>query len=116
VCISSSDTPIWPGEPRQPECGQIVIEIRGEGVIPSEARVAGVSKAVCYKVTSKNPYWQTQGQTRHEVLWQSRLTSKVAVLQNNAWQTFPDRDDLDAQRWSTYSCPGAYESTSKPNE
>jgi hypothetical protein len=105
VCISSSDTPIWPGEPRQPECGKVVVKTIAKGVVPANAVAQGISQAVCYTVTIQNPYWTTQGTTRHEVAWQSHTYNKVAVYQNDAWQLSPDREDLDDQMWSDYGCP-----------
>ncbi len=32
TCVT--DTAIWPGEPRQPECGQVHIDVLGEGTAP----------------------------------------------------------------------------------
>jgi hypothetical protein len=106
VCISPSDTPIWPGEPRQPECGQVSVKTIARGVVPAQAASQlGVSQAVCYTVTIQNPYWNTQGATRHEVDWQTHTFNKVAIYQNEAWQISPDREDVDAQMWADYACP-----------
>ena len=110
VCISMEETPIWPGEPRMPECGRVEVTVVGEGVVPDTARASGVTRAVCYRVVSENPYWRTLGETRHEVRWYGRIASKVAVLLNGEWQIFPDQGNLDEQRWADYSCPGPYES------
>ena len=107
-CISVGDTPIWPGEARQPECGHFDVEIAEEGTIPSTPQAAGVTRAICYRITVENPRWQTMGQTRHEVLWSSRSFSKVAILKNGGWQTFPDEDRQDEQRWVEFGCPGPY--------
>ena len=76
--------------------------------MPPSEQAEGVAQAICYRITIENPRWQTMGQTRHEVLWSSRSYSKVAVLQNGKWQTFPDEDKQDEQRWSVYGCPGNY--------
>ncbi len=111
VCISPNDAPIWPGEARQPECGSVDIRTVGEGVVPADALASGITRAVCYTVKVDNPAWTTQGTTRHELRWHARAAGKVAVLQNDIWQTFPDQYDLDAQRWATYGCPGQYENT-----
>jgi hypothetical protein len=105
VCIDPSDTPIWPGEPRQPECGRVNVKTIAKGVLPSDAAMQGISRAVCYTVAIENPYWTTQGTTRHEVNWQTHAYNKVAVYQNGAWQLTPDREDLDEQLWSEYACP-----------
>jgi hypothetical protein len=107
-CIRADDTPIWPGEGRQPECGQVKVEALEDGVLPPSAQAAGVSRAICYQFTVENPRWQTMGQTRHEVMWSSRSYSKVALLQNGEWQTYPDEDSKDEQRWLEFGCPGQY--------
>jgi hypothetical protein len=108
VCISAEDTPPWPGEARQPECGRFDVDMVEEGIVPPLEKAAGVTKAICYRITVENPRWQTMGQTRHEVLWSSRSYSKVAILQNGKWQTFPDEDKQDEQRWVDFNCPGSY--------
>jgi len=108
TCISPDDTPIQPGVDRQPECGKVYIEMIKEGVVPAPDQVAGVTRAICYRITVEYPRWQTMGQTRHEVLWPSRSYSKVAILQNRKWQTFPNEDKQDEQRWQVFGCPGAY--------
>lgn len=107
-CISAGDTPIWPGEARQPECGHFDVEMAEEGIVSSKSQASGVTRAICYRITVENPRWQTMGQTRHEVLWSSRKFSKVAILQNGEWQTFPDEDQQDEQRWAEFGCPGQY--------
>ena len=108
TCIKAEDTPVWPGEARQPECGRVNVDMAEEGVVPLPEQEAGVTRAICYRITVENPRWQTMGQTRHEVLWSARSYSKVAVLQNDEWQTFPHEDRLDEQRWLDFGCPGAY--------
>ncbi len=110
-CISRDDTPIQPNEARQPECGRVNIRVVGKGQVPADAQAAGITQAICYKVSIENPYWTTLATTRHEVEWKGRTASKVTVLQNNAWQIFPDQGNLDEQRWATFACPEAYEST-----
>ncbi len=105
VCINPGDTPIWPGEPRQPECGRVIVKTIARGVLPSDAAEQGISRAVCYTVTIENPYWTTQGTTRHEINWQSHTFNKVAIYQNDFWQLSPDREDLDEERWSKFACP-----------
>jgi hypothetical protein len=112
TCISPDDTPIQFNEARQPECGRVDIRVVGEGKVPPEEEALGVTGAICYKVAVQNPYWTTLATTRHEVMWKSRTSSKVAVLQNDAWQVFPDQDNFDMQRWAAYACPEHYESTS----
>jgi hypothetical protein len=107
VCIE--DVPIWPGEPRQPECGQVEPRIVGQGVVPVALRGTGVTKALCFRVTVTNPYWSTQGQTRHEIVRQSRTASKVAVLQAGSWTVPPDEEITDRQRWIDFACPGPYD-------
>jgi hypothetical protein len=108
ACIRANDTPVWPGEGRQPECGQVELDLLEEGVVPPSAQAAGVSRVLCYQVTVENPRWQTMGQTRHEVLWSSRSYSKVALLQNGEWQTYPNEDRGDERRWLEFRCPGQY--------
>ena len=104
-CISSSDTPIWPGEPRQPECGTVDIKVLGRGIIPEEQKAKGITEAICYQATYQNPYWSTLGTTRHEVKWAARTAYQVTVLQNRSWQIFPEEEQQDQQRWAMYSCP-----------
>ena len=113
VCIT--DTPISPGEPRQPACGDVTIVEAGRGTIPSERRAEGIAQAVCYKVTYTTPHWTTLGTTRHEIDWSGRIASKVAVLQNGEWKTYPDREDQDEPRWAEFGCPAGYESKSLPS-
>lgn len=108
TCISPDDTPIQPGVDRQPECGRVYIDITKEGIVPEPDQAAGVTRAICYRITIESPRWQTMGQTRHEVLWSSRSYNKVAILLNGIWQTFPDEDKKDEQRWIDFSCPGSY--------
>ena len=108
VCISPDETAIWPGEPRQPECGRLDIGMVREGVVPTAEQAQGVIQAICYRITIENPRWGTMGQTRHEILWFARSYSKVALLENGKWQIFPDEDIQDEQRWLDYDCPGPY--------
>ena len=108
TCISSDDTPIQPGVARQPECGRVNIETVREGVVPASEQAAGVTRAICYQIMVEYPRWQTMGQTRHEVLWSERRYSKVALLQNGEWQTFPNEDIQDEQHWLGFGCPGPY--------
>ena len=107
-CIGADEPPVWPGDARMPECGQFVVEMVKEGIVPPSEQIAGIAKAICYRITVENPRWQTMGQTRHEVLWSSHSYSKVAILQNEKWKTFPDEDKQDEQRWIDFSCPGSY--------
>jgi hypothetical protein len=107
-CIGTDETPLWPGDARLPECGQFVVELVKNGIVPDVEQEMGVTQAICYRITIENPRWQTMGQTRHEVLWSSHSYSKVAILQNGKWQTFPDEDKQDEQRWVDFNCPGSY--------
>jgi hypothetical protein len=111
TCIKPDDTPIQFNEARQPECGRVDIRVVGEGQVPPQEQAQGITTAICYKVAIQNPFWTTLGTTRHEVIWKGRTASKVTVLQNGAWQVFPDQGDLDEQRWAAYSCPETYESS-----
>jgi hypothetical protein len=104
-CISSQDTPIWPGEPRQPECGTVDIKVLGRGIIPDEQKLNGSTEVICFEATYENPYWSTMGTTRHEVKSSKRTAYQVTVLQNNSWQLFPSDDQADQERWDMYSCP-----------
>ena len=108
TCIKAEDTPIWPGEARQPECSRINVDLATEGTVPMPEQAVGTTRAICYKITVESPRWQTMGQTRHEVLWSARSFSKVAIFQNGTWQTFSHDDKLDEQRWLDYACPGEY--------
>ncbi len=105
VCIGVEDVPIWPGEPRQAQCGPVTVDVVADGAIPAEQAAAGVSKAVCYVMTVEHPYWEVMGQTRHEILTSVRTFYKVTVLQDDEWVLFPDEDVQDRDRWSLYGCP-----------
>jgi hypothetical protein len=105
VCIGTDDVPIWPGEPRQAQCSIIAVNVIANGSVPAEQARHGESKAVCYVLTVEQPYWETMGQTRHEILTSTRTLYKVAVLQDDVWTVFPDEDIQDRARWSRYSCP-----------
>jgi hypothetical protein len=105
VCIGVDDVPIWPGDYRQAQCGNVQVEIVAGGVVPSAQKAEGITQAVCYRLTVENPYWETQAQTRHEILTQSRISHKVAVLQAGEWLTFRDEDVEDRSRWELYGCP-----------
>jgi hypothetical protein len=72
---------------------------------PAEQARLGASKAVCYVLTIEHPYWETMGQTRHEILTSTRAYYKVAILQDDVWDVFPNDDIQDRARWSLYSCP-----------
>lgn len=110
-CIGLDDAVIWPGEPRTPECGQVDVEVVGEGIIPEQEQARGVTRAICFRVKIQNPYWTTEGPgvVRHEIRVKTRTASKVTVLENGGWETFPDQDREDRVRWETYACPAAYE-------
>lgn len=104
-CISQDDTPIWPGEPRQPECGTVNTTLIGEGVVTPDQQAQGITRAICFKLEVDNPYWSTLGTTRHDVKWTGRTVFKVSTLQNGSWVIYPDQEIEDEKRWSTYSCP-----------
>jgi hypothetical protein len=110
VCVTTDETAIWPGEPRQPECGRMVVDLVTEGIVPTTEKSKGITQAICYRITIENPRWETMGQTRHELIWAARSYSKVAVLQNGIWQTFPDEYIEDEQRWVDFGCPGEFAS------
>jgi hypothetical protein len=105
VCIGTDQVPIWPGEPRQAQCGQVSVEVLAAGTIPAQEDALGITKAVCYRLTVENPYWETLGQTRHEILTHAWTSNKVAILQDGTWVTFSDEDQGDRSRWSLYACP-----------
>lgn len=107
-CVGIDELEIRPGDHRQPECGQIIVEMVAEGNVPAGEAESGVSRAVCFQVKISNPRWTTMAQTRHEIVSFEYRLSKVAVLQNGTWQTFPDEDREDERRWLDYSCPGEY--------
>lgn len=104
-CINPEDTPIWPGEPRQPECGNVEIKVLGKGIVPDAQMAEGIAAVICYKAAYQNPYWSTQGTTRHEVKWSARIAYQVTVLYNGSWQIFPEEEQQDLLRWKMYSCP-----------
>ncbi len=110
-CISPEETPIWPGEPRTPECGQVDVKVVGPGTVPAWEQSRGMEKVICFRVMIQNPYWTTAGPgvVRHEIKFKTRTASKVTVLENGAWKTFPDEDQQDRIRWEAYACPEAYE-------
>jgi hypothetical protein len=110
TCVT--DTAIWPGEPRQPECGQVLIDVLGEGAVPPQAQARGIQRAVCYQISITTPNWTTQGTTRHEIVVHGRTVSKVAVEQNGDWSAYPDEDQADEARWTLYQCPGDFQSAS----
>lgn len=105
VCIGTNDVPIWPGDPRQAQCSSVRLVHLVAGVVPPEARGRSVTKAVCYELTVEHPYWETIGQTRHEILTSVRTYFKVAILQNGVWNLFADEDTQDRARWLEYGCP-----------
>jgi len=108
VCIT--DTAIWPGEPRQPECGQVSFDEVGEGSLPTDAVAAGVDQAICFRMTITNPSWTTQGTTRHEIIHHGHLVSKVALHKAGGWVVEPDQDQMDEARWNKFACPGPFRS------
>jgi hypothetical protein len=111
-----SDVPIWPGEHRQPDCGQVDIKTLGKGVLPPQSVEEGITQAVCYIMTYKNPRWTTQGAVvGHDIVWYGWTLSKMAVLQNGVWQAYPDESSQDELRWAAYKCPGPYELKSIQN-
>jgi hypothetical protein len=107
------ELPIWPGEVRQPTCGEAEVDSVGEGTLPSNAPSPGITRAACYKVKYRNPFWSEIGGQPHEMAWYARTVSKVAVLHNGTWETFPDQEDLDQQRWTLHACLAPYQSTSQ---
>ena len=103
------DLPYWPGDHRQPECGQVIVKTLGKGVVPSQSAADGVTKAVCYQLTYRNPRWTTAGGVvGHDIVWFGWTLSKVAVLRNGSWQAYPDESNQDEQRWAGFHCPGDY--------
>jgi hypothetical protein len=105
TCIGIDETAIWPGEPRQPGCGQVEVRVLGRGVVPLSERAAGTSVAVCYRVRMDNPTWSTQGQTRHELVWSQRVVYRVATFQEGAWVLELGREAADEDRWARFRCP-----------
>ena len=110
TCITFEDTPVWPGNTRQPECGTLEIKVLGEGIITEVQKSEGITEAICFQIDVQNPFWSTQGAgtTRHEIKQSPMRTSyQVAILQNGSWKTFPDQAQENEQRWAEYSCPKA---------
>jgi hypothetical protein len=87
-----------------------LIEVVGEGSVPAAAEAAGISRAICFRLSYTNPYWTMQGTTRHEIVQHGRVVSKVAVNQNGTWLTNPDIDQQDEARWAEFACAGSYRS------
>lgn len=106
-CIGIDETAIWPGDPRQPGCGQVEVRPLGRGVVPPAEREAGRTVAVCYQVRINNPTWSTQGQTRHELVWHERLVFRVATLRQGEWELELGQEAADEERWARYGCPEA---------
>ncbi len=101
--------PIFPGERRQPDCGQVKINVVGEGKIPPERAADGVTRAICYRVSYDNPSITTSGGvTTHDIFWHGRSASKVTVEQNGEWVLYDDLDTEDELRWLEYGCEGDY--------
>jgi len=105
TCIGIDETAIWPGEPRQPGCGQVEVRPLGRGVVPPEDVTAGTTQVVCYQARMNNPSWSTTGQTRHELVWSERVVYRVAILQEGEWLLDLGREAADEERWSRYACP-----------
>jgi hypothetical protein len=105
VCIGVDDVPIWPGDYRQAQCGTVEVEVVAAGVVPAAQKAEGITRAICYELLVEHPYWETQGQTRHEILTESRISYKVAILRAGEWLTFRDEDTEDRSRWEQYGCP-----------
>jgi hypothetical protein len=99
---------IWPGDHQQPECGRVKVEQAVEGNVPADEARAGITQAICFQVTIENPRWHTRAQTRHEIFFFEHTLYKVAVLKDGKWQSFPDDDREDEQRWLDFECPGEY--------
>jgi hypothetical protein len=79
-----------------------------EGNVPLDGASTGVTRAVCFQVRLENPRWHTMAQTRHEIVFFEHTLYKIAVLKDGKWQSFPDDDQKDEQRWLNYGCPGVY--------
>ena len=105
TCIGPEDTPFWPGEPRQPECGSVEIKSMGEGIVSEKQKSEGITRAICYQIREENPFWSTLGTTRHEIKWSARISYQVAILQGGSWKIFPDQEQENEKRWAAYSCP-----------
>ncbi len=105
ACIGIDEVPIWPGDPRQAQCSSIQLALLAERNLPRGPENLPVSKVVCYRLVVENPFWETMGQTRHEILTSTRTYYKVAVLQGQTWTLFPDEDAQDRSRWLQYGCP-----------
>jgi hypothetical protein len=100
-CITPQDTAIWPGDPRQPECGSVDIRVLGDGVVPPDEEASGITAALCYTATYENP-WTTLGTTRHEVKWKSR-TSQCRRKRRRMADLSGRSCRID--RWKAFSCP-----------
>ncbi len=108
TCITFEDTPVWPGNTRQPECGTFEIKVIGKGAITDQQKSEGITEAICFQIEVQNPFWSTSGAgtTRHEIKQSPMRTSyQVAIRQNGSWETFPDQAQQNERRWAEYSCP-----------
>jgi len=107
-CIGIDELQVWPGDHRQPECGQVMVNHVSEGTVPADEARSGITRAICFQVTVENPRWHTMAQTRHEIIFFEHTLYKVAVLKDGNWLTFPDEDQEDEQRWIEYDCLEPY--------
>lgn len=108
TCITFEDTPVWPGNTRQPECGTFEVKVIGKGAITDQQKSEGITEAICFQIEVQNPFWSTSGAgtTRHEIKQSPmRTSSQVTILQNGSWITFPDQSQENEKRWAEYSCP-----------
>ena len=109
-CIEVKDSHFEGGNQLESECSTVTTEVVGEGTIPQQERVLGITQAICYRIQYENPYFWADSQTQYEEIdFATRTSSKVTVLQNSEWVIFPDQEIQDRERWNTYSCPGEYE-------
>src|SRR5512134_3131744 len=108
TCITFEDTPVWPGNTRQPECGTFEIKVVGNGTVSAQQKSEVITEAICFEIQVQNPFWSTSGAgtTRHEIKQSPMRTSyQVAILQDGSWITFPDQAQENEKRWAEYSCP-----------
>jgi hypothetical protein len=90
-------------------CREVRVEAVGEGSVRPQDQAAGVSKAYCFRVNLRSPYWITPSKTQFEEIgWTEMTHSKVALLQDGVWVIFPDREESDHNRWIEYACQEDY--------
>jgi len=105
-------SPFREGDNPQRECNRLTTNVLGPGTIPQAEQKKGITQAICFRVLVEIPYFWAPSHTQHEeITFSTRISSKVAILQNEEWVIFPDQFVQDSERWTAYSCPGEFDIT-----